>query len=258
MRSVRWFFAIALGMIWTLHAPAVLCLAGVLPGDPDRFGALIGLGALSPLVAACVASRMEGRGRIRELFAKLRPVARDARWYLVAFATFPLVHVLGEAAYRAIHGSSEGAFFYPPTEPQHVVGMLIIPFVEEIGWRGFAMPRLTERLGALRASAMVGAGWAAWHATMFALQGDTPTVYAASMLMIFLGSFVFGWLFVRSRGSLVVAWLAHVGVHFDNPTRAIEQTATPYLVFVAATAIAGAVAVVSLLREPEPAKAPHA
>ena len=70
---------------------------------------------------------------------------------------------------------------------------------------------------------------------MFALQGETPTVYAASMLMIFMGSFVFGWLFVRSRGSLVVAWLAHVGVHFDNPTRAIEQTATPYLVFVAAT-----------------------
>lgn len=256
MKDVRTFFAVALGMIWALQTPALLCKFGVLEGDATRFDGLAGLGAFSPLVAACFAARREGPGQVRALFARLRPALRDARWYLVAFATFPVVHVLGEATYRLFAADSPGAFFYPPTEPQHVVAMILIPFVEEIGWRGYAMPRLVERHGALRASALVGLGWCGWHATMFALQGFTPTVYAASMAMLFAGSFVFGWLFVGSRGSLVVAWLAHVGVHLDNPTRALEQSATPYLVFVGAAIVAGLAAALSLLRERAPGPNP--
>ncbi|MBI3201607.1 MAG: CPBP family intramembrane metalloprotease [Myxococcales bacterium] len=246
MRSVRLFFAIALGGVWAFQAPALLFKLGVLHGDEAPYVALAGLGGFSPLVAALIAAKVEGPGKARALFAAFRMRAGDAGWYLAALAAFPAIHVAGEATYRALGGSSPGAWLYLPTTAQHVTAMILIPFVEEIGWRGFAMPRLTERYGVLRASAVVGVAWAGWHAVMFVLQGFSPLVFAASMAMIFAGSFVFGWLFLRSRGSLWVAVLAHLGVHIDNPTRALEQSVTPYLVFVAASIVAWAVAAVAM------------
>jgi membrane protease YdiL (CAAX protease family) len=42
---------------------------------------------------------------------------------------------------------------------------------EELGWRGFALPRLAERFGAARASLVLGVIWAFWHLPQFYIQG---------------------------------------------------------------------------------------
>jgi len=34
---------------------------------------------------------------------------------------------------------------------------------EEVGWRGFALPRLQAQLGPLRWTLVLGGVWAAWH-----------------------------------------------------------------------------------------------
>jgi membrane protease YdiL (CAAX protease family) len=102
------------------------------------------------------------------------------------------------------------------------------------------MTRLSERFGWVRASIIVGVLWAAWHAVMFALQGFNAPAFALGMLMIAAGSIIFGWLFQRTHGSLLVAVIAHAGVHLDNPSHALPQNITAYGVF------AGAVCVVAL------------
>jgi membrane protease YdiL (CAAX protease family) len=153
--------------------------------------------------------------------------------------------VLGEAAYRTVTGEAAGEWLYLPTQPQHVAGLVMMPLVEEPGWRGFAMPRLAERFGWLKASAIVGVLWAAWHAVMFVLQGFDASAFALGMLMIAAGSFVFGWLFERTHGSLLVAVIAHAGVHLDNPTRALPQQLTAYAVFTGAGCVAAALCIIA-------------
>jgi uncharacterized protein len=234
MRSTWLFFAIALGGTWALQLPALLAMRGVLPGGVAAYMLPALLGGFCPLLAAIVAARAEGGGALRALFASLRPRARHLAWYAAALLAFPVVHVLGEAAYRAATGEAAGAWLYLPTQPQHLAGLVMMPLIEEPGWRGFAMPRLAERYGWLKASSIVGVLWAAWHALMFVLQGFDAPAFALGMIMIAAGSVVFGWLFERTSGSLLVAVIAHAGVHLDNPTRALPHQLMAYAVFTGA------------------------
>lgn len=250
MRSVWLFFALAVGGIWLLQLPALLGSRGILPGGVAPYMLPAALGGFTPILAAIVAARSEGPGRVRELFASLRPRAGLAVWYLAALSSFPVIHVLGEAAYRLATGVPAGDWLYLPRLPQQWVVLLLIPLVEEPGWRGFAMPRLAQRFGWLRASWLVGLGWAAWHAVMFLLQGFDAAAYGLGMTMIVAGSVVFGWLFDRTRGSLLAAVIAHAGVHLDNPTHALPAQLTAYAVFTAAVCVAaGAIVVLEGVRQ---------
>lgn len=244
MRSVWLFFGLALGGIWLLQLPALLGARGVLPGGAAPYTLLAALGSFSPLIAAIVAARSEGPGRVRELFASMRPQRGLAGWYLVALLIFPMIHVLGEAAHRFAAGAPAGEWLYLPQLPQQWVVLVLIPLVEEPGWRGFALPRLAERFGWLRASWLVGVGWAAWHGVMFVLQGFDAAAFALGMIMIVAGSVVFGWLFDRTRGSLLAAVIAHAGVHLDNPTHSLASQPRAYAVFSAAVCATAALIVV--------------
>jgi membrane protease YdiL (CAAX protease family) len=251
MRSVRIFFAIALGGTWLLQLPALLAARGVLPGGVAPYVLPATLGGFGPLIGALVAARIEGPGRVRGLFASLQPRARLAGWYLVALLAFPAIHVLGEATCRLASGTAAGAWLYPPSTPQQWSALLLMPLVEEPGWRGFAMPRLTERYGWLRASWLVGVAWAAWHAVMFALQGFDMQSFVLGMIMISAGSVVFGWFFDRTRGSLLAAVMAHAGVHLDNPTRALPRQLWAYTAFTAAVcATAAVICVLTVMPRP--------
>lgn len=52
-----------------------------------------------------------------------------------------------------------------------VPNMLIRGGLEEIGWRGFALPRLQVKYGALTASLLLGVIWIGWHAPLFVVPG---------------------------------------------------------------------------------------
>ena len=82
------------------------------------------------------------------------------------------------------------------------------PLGEEIGWRGFALPRLLTQRSALTASLILAAIWAPWHLpTIFADPDARPLV---PFLLAFPSlSILFTWVFLHTRGSLFVAVLFH-------------------------------------------------
>jgi membrane protease YdiL (CAAX protease family) len=232
------FFAAALGITWLLQLPAVLAKEGLIAGPVERFMLPAALGGFGPLVAAILAAGLETAGGVRALFARLRIGNVDVIWHVVALGIFAGIYVAGTAVYRAFGGTDAGRWLYPPENAQHVVAMIVMPLVEEPGWRGFALPRLQPRHGALGASLLLGALWAFWHTMMFILQGATPLIFAVSIANIIAGSVVFSWLYNHTRGSLLIAILAHVGVHWNNPYHALPQKMTPFFVYTIAIAIA--------------------
>jgi membrane protease YdiL (CAAX protease family) len=232
------FFALALGITWTLQLPALLAQHGVLAGGVERYVGLAALGGFGPLLAAMVVTRSA-----RAPFRLLGVRGVGAGWYAVAILGFAAVHL----AARLVDGT--GRWLYLPENPQQIAALILVPLAEEPGWRGLALPRLRQRHGALAASLILGVVWALWHTVMFLLQGATPLTFAASMVMIVAGSVVFGWLFERTGGSLVIALLAHAGAHLDNPSHALPGDPRPFVAYtVALVVVAAALAAVMARR----------
>lgn len=98
-----------------------------------------------------------------------------------------------------------------------LVGVAIVSFLaffEEIGWRGWLLPRLKDRLGARRAIVAVAILWAVWHVP-FELSGiqhidDVSPIKLALVtpLGILAAGLVLGWLWMRSRSIWLVS-IAH-------------------------------------------------
>lgn len=180
-------------------------------------------------------------GGVRQLSARMLRRPPGLAWFAVAFVAFPLVWGLAAVVARGL--GADVAWAYPPETSQHVIAMVLVPLVEETGWRGFALPRLLAHGGPLRATAILGVIWAAWHACIFVVTYPSAPLLAASFVNILVGAVVFTWVFLRTRGSLLAAVLAHIGAHLNNPGH-VTGDATPMVVYTAAIAVVAAALIV--------------
>jgi len=225
---VAWYFLLAFVITWSLQLPALLAARHVIEGPADRYMALVGLGAFGPMAAAMIASRIEGTG-IRALFRPLSIWRVGARWYLAALALPGGIFVVAAGAYDLLGGHGE-PLLYPPNDAAYLLAALVFPFGEEIGWRGFAFPRLRDRVGPLGASVVIGIAWTFWHVPMLTLQGVAPWLYAVFVPFMVGGSILFAWIYQRTGGSLLLAVLTHVGAHLNNPGHAMPARWAPMVI----------------------------
>ena len=89
-------------------------------------------------------------------------------------------------------------------------------FGEEVGWRGFAFPRLQSRHSALVATLRLTVGWALWHLPLFFYRPGYTSMGAAGVVGWFFslltGAVLLTWLYNESRGSILVVALFHAAV----------------------------------------------
>ena len=173
---------------------------------------------LGPAIAACIAAGLE-HGR-HGLARTVRPLlVWKVGWRFWAFVlAYPIAHHLAVVGIRWAASGPRPRFFDNATLPQNsvlaalAVGVgvnLVRGFGEEVGWRGYALPRMQSRWGALTASLVLGMLWALWHwhpANMSAfgwhLIGHFFAVLPATV--------VYTWLYNHTRGSLLVAVVYHM------------------------------------------------
>ncbi|HEU5103163.1 MAG TPA: CPBP family intramembrane glutamic endopeptidase [Roseiflexaceae bacterium] len=86
---------------------------------------------------------------------------------------------------------------------------------EELGWRGYALPRLQARYGGLGASLILGILWAAWHLPNQFIPGLEFYGYgfATFALYVVAMTVLFTWLARETHGSVLLAWLFHGAIN---------------------------------------------
>ncbi len=219
LRAFGFFCGGTLVFSWGLWA---LLFVGFVPSS--AIGILARVGGFGPLVGALVALSATGRS-IREWARSIIRIRIRARWVGWALVLPPLFIVLAGVVHVVVFGASidldaiNPLWFYP-------IAVVVVFFVgggqEELGWRGFALPALQQRLTALTASIAVGIVWALWHLPLFFLPGsaqsDLPML--PYIVAVTSASIVLTWLF-NSSGSVLVPMLYHGGI---NPIAAYFPT----------------------------------
>lgn len=212
------FFLLAYGISWLIWAPLWLPAIGVtgLPVLPLNHA----LGGLGPMIAAFVCIRLSNgrvgvlsmlrsmidvRGPILVLVALLAPFLLLAIAMLYDAQALELTGILHNREFPAM-----GLLVF------FLYNLFFFGFGEEVGWRGFALPRMRKRMNALWASVLLTVFWALWHWPLFLYRPGYVSMDAAGiagwLFSLLTGSVLLTWLFNSSRGSLLVVAIFHATV----------------------------------------------
>jgi membrane protease YdiL (CAAX protease family) len=178
------------------------------------------LGLWGPALAAILTTAVtRGKRGLKELLGRLLMWRVSIKWFLVAALGFPAFIFLAALVYAFVthqpvrlNWSSLSMILALPFSSLLFQGYYAN---EEIGWRGFALPRMLGRWNALFSSILLGILWGAWHIPyLWGIKGvSLPWPFSTFLLFIVSISILMTWIFYHTRGSLLIALLFHIWVN---------------------------------------------
>jgi membrane protease YdiL (CAAX protease family) len=160
------------------------------------------------LGALLVVAVTEGRAGVRAWASRIVRWRVSLIWYVVAlglpialkYAAYGLNLALGAPA-----PSAEAWAAWAEVPFEFIFVFLTLALGEELGFRGYALPKLLETHSPLAASLMLGVMRIIWHVPLVVVAGDSPWVFA----IVIAGDILFTWIFLHTRGSVLIAMLLH-------------------------------------------------
>jgi membrane protease YdiL (CAAX protease family) len=231
--SLLAFFALTYAVTEPSFIAAAAMSRNLSPGADLGLGiqALILLGTFAPsMVALALTARDEGGAGVRALLSRLFRWQVSARWYVFAASFTVVIKLTAALLHRLITGAWPRFGFdtwYVLVAATVISTMIGGQAGEEIGWRGYALPRLAARFGLAGASIVLGMIWALWHLPLFYLRGaDTyGQSFPVYLLQVTALSIAIAWLYWHTSGSLLLTMLMHAAI--NNMTGIVPSVARP-------------------------------
>jgi membrane protease YdiL (CAAX protease family) len=226
---------LAYGLTWIGLIP--LLRNPHLPLDPSHVSLssilVAFLGVLGCLWAAVIVAAATGgaAGRRALLLGYLKWKV-GPQWYLVILLGPTAVWLAAMGLDRLLTGTLPAipAFTYLPGAllGAYVIflGQYLIGNYEEICWRASLMPRLQSKYSALTASLIVGVIQGLWHLPYAFVPGHfVQTIGLPAMVLLSMAmSVVFGWVYINTRGSLLMVALFHAAFDAWSPFQGSDAT----------------------------------
>lgn len=165
------------------------------------------------LAAVITAVLVSGKAGLVDLVKRMVRVRVAPVWYAVALFGPLAISLAAVGIYRLFGGViALDASVTTAMVPIFLLNEFALFLgTEELGWRGFALPRLQSRYGALGASVIVGVLWGVWHTPLF-LNAASPVSqypYVAFLVFAVAESILITWVYNHTRGSVALAALLH-------------------------------------------------
>ena len=243
------FYVLTYAVSWLLWAPLVI-FGDRVPG-PLAFILLL-LGSLVPsTMGVLFVALLRGRSGVRTLLGRLLHARIGLRWYLAVVALTMLaplavgVSILMGGDTPVVDNTVFGVLF--------LFAFMIFPgsaLGEELGWRGFVLPRMQARHSALKASLLIGILWGPWHLPLWLTgsEGHPISLYVPFVVAVVASSVFYTWLYNNTGGSLLIVVLYHAASNLPITvliTPLGSQMAQPFLIYVALTVVAAAAIVIA-------------
>ena len=213
------FFVLAYAITWALWLPLVFLQLPTFDNAthaPNLYflpGVVLGVTGSAFLMTAIT----QGKAGVLRLLRRYIMWRSSWWWYAVAILMIPVTLVLigfafpgGQGALQAFYPAS--LLLYPLAYASH---FYFGPLFEEVGWRGFALPRLQKLRGPFLGTLILGFLWGMWHLPIYILadfqDGFVNGVlnFGIFVVLTMAMAFIFTWLFNNTKGSLLFCILLH-------------------------------------------------
>jgi membrane protease YdiL (CAAX protease family) len=225
------FVALAYALSWAWSFPFAVVGDVVEKGKgwPTDQPALLG----PTLAAFAVTVWLSGRAGVADLIARMGRWRMPIRWWAATLAPLWFLGValaIAAAAGKLPRASDFGRYTGLPAVGVVAIAILAIlgALGEETGWRGFALPLLQRRYGALLAAVLVTPIWALWHLPFFftvnTYRGFAPAGYVGFVFSLGCGSIILTWLYNGTGGSILACAIWHGLYNLETGTAAANNT----------------------------------
>jgi len=195
----------------------------------DMLPVFIPLVLIGPSTAGMVMTALvDGKAGFSDLLSRFLNWRVGIHWYAVALLTAPLVLIsvlLALSLFSPVY--LPGIFVSSDRVPLLLSGIaagLLVGFLEELGWTGFATPRLRKQYSAITTGLIIGVIWGAWHIFFNVIWisgaysgGMPPVIFIATGILVDLVGqlpayrVLMVWVHDHTR-SLLVAMLMHASL----------------------------------------------
>jgi membrane protease YdiL (CAAX protease family) len=188
-------FVISWGWTYLMVGPASLRGESF---DMDKVIQAAMLILTGPLFAGILSTYLvDGGAGLRNLWARMTKWRVGIRWYAAAILTFPVLIV----ALLLVLSNFASTEFTPNILAIGVIMGLFAGFLEEVGWTGYAYPKMRDKHGALRAALILGLIHGLWHI------GPNYLFEASSMGVYWLPRFTVMWMVAMVAMRVILVWI---------------------------------------------------
>lgn len=219
------FMVLAFAITWAVGSLILISnqaeLLGSAPVNPTLalpIGAaftLLLVGDIGPAIAAMLTVAMfEGGRGVLSLLGQLKRWRIAGYWYAIGLIGPTAISLIAIAVFVAVGGRMDQSWI--ALQPGRIALTAVGGWGEELGWRGFAQPRLQGPFGAATGAVVVGVMWSVWHQWQIVAPGGAAFTWdgaAWSMLYLISISILFAWIYNSTRASLPSAIAGHVGIN---------------------------------------------
>lgn len=202
------------------------------------FNVLTTIGTAFPSIVAIILIRkFYGKKALQDVFSRYRKWRISPVWYLISIALIPLISAISLVINSFIMGKN---LFLSQMTP--IGGMVIergvittllflpvifisqmisSPLLEELGWRGFALPHLQIKFNAFISSILLGFLWGIWHLPLW-ISYDLNIIIG--LINIVGYTIIITWIFNSTAGNMLMALLFHASLNISSNFISINQS----------------------------------
>jgi membrane protease YdiL (CAAX protease family) len=241
MKQLLTFFGLAYIISWIIWLPLYGHVFGIpnLPILPFNHA----LGGLGPLIASVITTfiffKKEGLKNLLIKCIQIKPliymaIALFSPFLLAVMASF-ISYVIDKTPLNFSGLLTTKEFPQFSLFTFFIYNLLFFGFGEEVGWRGFALPRLLTKMNALWASCVLTLLWAAWHWPLFLYRPGYTTMDLAGIIgwifSLLTGSILLTWLYNSSRASILICAVFHSTIDIAFTSDMADKTIINYMGF---------------------------